>query len=110
MQSHAVNAEIPAIAFTASAVWLVVCALQEHASRGRFAYGVGAGVAGMCALLVKQSFLDGLVFAGAALVTLLVLDRGVDDARRGRAGVVLAGGVVGIVATTAGFVAWAELW
>lgn len=70
----------------------------------RVLLGALAGVAGACAVLVKQNLADGLVFAAALLlVTLLV-----EPARRRAATQVLAGGTAGIGAVLLGVVAWAE--
>lgn len=104
-QAHTVNAELPAAAFVAAAVWMTVLALGSTTWRRAFAMAIGAGVLAGCAVLVKQSFLDGFVFAGAAVVGALVLERG---PRRRRVAAVLAGGVVGAAVVAAVLVAWAQ--
>ncbi len=105
-QAHTVNAELPAAAFVAASVWMTVLALGATTSPRAFGAAIGAGVLAGCAMLVKQSFLDGFVFAGAALVGGAVLARG---AARRRLAAALWGGIVGTAIVAAMLVAWAEL-
>lgn len=103
-QGHTVNAELPAAAFVAASAWMSVLALGARSVRMAFGTAVAAGVLAACALLVKQSFVDGFVFAGAALAATFVLGAG----RRARTWAVLAGGIVGAALAGAAVTAWAE--
>lgn len=114
IQSHTVNAELPAIAFTSLSVWATVVALQRRSASGVLALAALAGVAATAAVLVKQSFLDGLVFALAALVAASVLHwrqrASADDGRTSvRVPALVVGGTAGIASVVALLVAWAEL-
>ena len=104
-QAHTVNAELPAAAFVAASVWTTVLALGARTWTHAFVLAAGSGLLAGCALLVKQSFADGFVFAGAAVVGALVLERG---ARRRRVAAVLVGGVVGAGIVLATVAVWAE--
>jgi 4-amino-4-deoxy-L-arabinose transferase-like glycosyltransferase len=108
-QSHSVNAELLAIACTAGTAWFVVRAVTAQSSRRAAGWALAGGVAGASAVLIKQSFVDGLLFAGVALAVLAVLER-----RRGgeatRSLLVLAAGAVGAVASFGAVVVWAEVW
>jgi hypothetical protein len=107
-QSQAVNAELLAIAGTTGTVWLVVRALTASSLRRATAWGAGAGCAAMCAVLIKQSFVDGLVFAATALLAAALLGRGRGGVRRPL--LVLLGGTLGVLFSLAVVGAWAELW
>jgi hypothetical protein len=112
MQSTMVNAELPASALVALSMWLAVRAIDV---RTRYAWlsAFGAGVSGSGAILVKQSFADGFVFALALLVAALVLSRRERGELRAalhrRLGVVLAAGTCGVAFAAVLLVAWAEL-
>ncbi|MGH3386607.1 MAG: ArnT family glycosyltransferase, partial [Nocardioidaceae bacterium] len=113
LAAETVNAELPAAALV-----MVSCASTLTAVRGRapsqYVFGLLAGVSAGCALLVKQSFFDGVVFAAVLL--------GVAGARRTlTTPVVVRVAAVGVVGFTGPLVAtgvWAyrsdgglgELW
>lgn len=111
IQSHTVNAELPAIACTSLAAWATVEALARARTggQGTWRFAFAAGLAASCAVLVKQSFVDGLVFAGAVLAAALLLQRRARRAGAARLGRVVAGGIAGIAVALAATVAWAEL-
>jgi hypothetical protein len=104
LQGHVVNAELPAIAFVSVSVALLVRAFVP--GRAVLPLAVGSGLAAACAVLVKQSFLDGAAFAGAFGLVLLVTARG-PELRRA----IVAGGgfVAGAALALGAAAAWAEL-
>ena len=75
-QATTVNAELPAVAFVSLGIWATTRALVVHRARHAAAFALLAGVAGMSAVLVKQSFVDAFAFAAVALVAFAI------DARR----------------------------
>ncbi|MCB0878063.1 MAG: hypothetical protein KDC46_03685 [Thermoleophilia bacterium] len=105
LQGQTVNAELPAIAFTAGSAWLVVRALDARA-RDALLLSIAAGFVALCAMLVKQSFVDGFAFASGAMLVVALVG---GAAGRRRAGVLLVGGVLGGGAAASLVVAWAEL-
>lgn len=105
IQSTTVNAEVPAIAFTSLAAWLLVRAYAAQVGAGWWA--AGAGMSAMCALLVKQSFADGYAFALGLLVTVAVLERhrvvrALGLAAAGFCGALFVAGLAGAWAATRG--------
>jgi hypothetical protein len=85
--------------------WLALEALQQPPRRTRLALAVGAGLAGMLALGMKQNLAGGLVF-GAVLLAVSVLRRQLrprDAARLAGAG--LTGAMVPLIVV----LVWAEL-
>jgi hypothetical protein len=103
LQGQTVNAELPAIACTAGAAWLATIAASDRTGRARWA-AVAAGFAAGCAMLMKQSFIDGYAFGFGLVIALLVLG-GASVRRRGW--VVLAGGIAGLVLVAGLVAAWA---
>jgi hypothetical protein len=68
LQAHRLNGELAAAAFVAVSVAAVVHAVRTSPTRaGTLVAGTVAGAAAMCAVLTKQNFLDGFVFAGVLL-------------------------------------------
>jgi hypothetical protein len=103
-QGYVVNAELPAIAFVSICVVVVVRAATGVAPA--FWSGVLAGCAAGCAMLVKQSFADGFVFAGACTMLMMLLASG---SQRRCARRIAAGVLCGAALTLGIAVAWAEL-
>ncbi|MGZ4437213.1 MAG: hypothetical protein ACXVWU_10795 [Nocardioides sp.] len=97
------NGEIFAAPLVMVAVWAVLAAVRRP--RHRFLLAAAAGVAAGLAVMVKQSFGDGLVFATVLLVASLVQRR--LTARE--AGRVLLGGSVGVAAVLGSAAAYAAL-
>ncbi|MCW2926268.1 MAG: hypothetical protein JWM86_236 [Thermoleophilia bacterium] len=102
LQAYTVNAELPAAALVAASVWLTLRAMLATGRGSAWAWSTGAGAVAASAVLVKQSFVDGFVFAVATLLAAIVLGR--RDAWR-----VLAGGLVGAGFIGAIVAAWAQL-
>jgi hypothetical protein len=103
LQGHTVNAELPAIACTAGAAWLTVVALQAT-GRTTVLFAALAGVVAACAVLFKQSFVDGVAFALGAAACTAMIDR---RSGRDRAARLVAGGVAGFAAVAAMTAGWA---
>lgn len=72
IQGQIVNAEVPAIAFTALSIWCCIEALCARHDRHVRWWSYSAGASAAAAVLVKQSHVDALVFACAALAWAVV--------------------------------------
>ncbi len=107
-QGQTTNAELPAVAFVAASMAATLAAMGVGQRRWTaWRYGVLAGACAAAALLVKQSFADGAVFAvalGTALLAGRVRTQG--DARRSLRAATL-GGIVGVAAVGSLAAAWA---
>lgn len=92
-----VDAETVGIPFVVLAATLALSAVRLTPGRRRLLLLLGAGAAGMCALLVKQNLAGGLVFA---LVLVAATGMAGRSGRRtaGEVGVVLAGAAVPLAA------------
>jgi hypothetical protein len=111
-QGQGVNSEVPAIAFVSISIWCAVRALHDGRHVARF--GFGAGLAASAAVLVKQSFVDGLAFGAVLLVAGALLGRALPHDERAvlRARLVrlAAGGIAGVTLATIVLVTWAIVW
>lgn len=103
LEALEVDGELLAGAFVMTAVAGTVLALAPRRSTvARVVLGLTAGVAGAAAVLMKQNFVDGLVFA-----TVLLVVSATDRRERGRALAVLASGVTGVALVAGVVVGWA---
>lgn len=98
-----VNGEILAAPFVAASLLCTVLALRRP--ERTIPWAVAAGVLATAAFGIKQSTVDPFVFAVAAAAVLAV----VQPAERRRAGLLVAGGVMGALVTTAVLVLSASL-
>lgn len=107
LETEALNGELVAAAFVALSVAAVLRALRRPSGVRALLDGVAGGASASLAVLMKQNFVDGFVFA-AVLLTLGVVG-GVHARDPGRARVVptAAGLVVGAVVPFGTVVAWA---
>lgn len=105
--AHALDGELVAaplvLSSCAATLWAVY---MPGGSRRRVALAVFAGAAGGSAVLVKQNFVDALVFAAVLLMWRMLRVRG---ARRPLLAVLL-GGFTGMFAVVTAAIAWATLF
>jgi 4-amino-4-deoxy-L-arabinose transferase-like glycosyltransferase len=107
LMAQEADGEIFAAPLVMVAVALTLAAVRRGGGRS-FVLAVGAGVAAGCAVMVKQNFVDALVFA----VTLLVVGVHQRLVNRGTAARVASGGVLGgmlVVAGALAYVAWSRV-
>jgi hypothetical protein len=86
-----------------SCALVLTAALPGRGARWQVLWGFAAGVAGAAAMLMKQNFVDGLVFA-AGLVLMLRLTGRQSNATTGR---LLAGGLAGVAVPVGATMLWA---
>jgi hypothetical protein len=103
LQAQQLNGEFAAVVCVAAAMLLLLQALNQPAHRA-WLHGIGAGGAAMLAVLMKQNFLDGYVFAGLLLSSTALTD---PSARR-RTGAVGIGVGVGTGLVGAATFVWAR--
>lgn len=105
-EAQVVNAELLAIAFTSVSMWLVVLAWSCACAGRRAGAGAAvlAGAVATCAVLVKQSLIEGFVFGAAFLLLAALASSRLEAAAR-----VLAAALVGVAVVAAAAAAWAEV-
>ena len=99
------DGELFAVSFVMASVGLTLAAWFSPSTTRRFWLAVGAGCLAVAAALVKQSFLDGLVFAIALLVAAAFQQR----LSRRHALTLVSGGLVGGVVPLACLVWWLDV-
>lgn len=103
LQAQQLNGEFAAVVCVAAAILMLLRALDQPIDRA-WMYGTGAGAAAMLAVLMKQNFLDGFVFAALLLGGIALTD---PPARR-RAGAVGIGVGLGTGLVGAATFIWAR--
>ncbi|MPZ60428.1 MAG: hypothetical protein GEU93_03840 [Propionibacteriales bacterium] len=104
--THDSNSELLAVPFVMLCVALTLKSVGSRTPWGRGGLAFAAGFAGSCALLVKQSFVDGLLFGGVLLVALAATRAW----SWGRAVRILGVGAAGSLVPAAAAVVWSVVY
>ncbi|MGN6132531.1 MAG: hypothetical protein ACTHOK_19545 [Nocardioidaceae bacterium] len=105
LDAHQLEGELVTAAFVAGSFAGLLAALRADGGRRGAVWSAVAGAAALAAVLSKQNFVDGLVFAGALLVATVVRARRFPGGVSPRPGVAASGfGAGGL--TVAGAAAW----